>query len=404
MNERLRLLIEKASPYLLYWRPLYILLSGFTFFRTLLSRGRPALLYPAIESSADYHAAFRASFYFPDNSIEILGRIPAQEDRPDYFGHDVKISSRINIISHADFFLRLLAGRPVLVWHKRNWLTRLVALMPNSTDACFQTKNNEGWNYFKHFNLLNAPRQQHFDFSSFRGKGKSLVVGTGPSADEAATMDCSTYDVIICNTIVKNLPFCDHLKPVFLVFADAVYHFGPSIYANAFRDALRIFLQAQPQCHVLIPESFYSRFIRDFEEFSSRIFSIAMADDRRINVDFRIHNKTHRIDNILNFLLAPLAATISNEIAFIGFDGRKATDKGFWSHSASNNFNELLPYQQLAHPSFFYHKDLELYAQRQAINTETIFRAIESAGKTVYSLNSSTNSAMNDRYRIHQLT
>ena len=97
-------------------------------------------------------------------------------------------------------------------------------------------------------------------------------------------------------------------------------------------------------------------------------------------------------------MLIPLASTIAEIIYFLGFDGRTDKDKRFWSYSQDVNFNELLYFQELAHPGFFIDRDYKKYAEIQADFTERLFNFGEKMGKRYICLNKSNNSAMSQRY------
>lgn len=397
MKEYVRMYVDRLSPYVFYWRPLYFMMAVFESVIGALSRGRPVTAFPAIDSGSG-HMIYRLSYYFPESRVEYMGVDPKSVSRPDFLAPDIQVSSRLVQVTWLKVFFALISLSPVLVWDSRSLMARLVLWFPNAINCCNYTNDKEGWNYFRLMARLYGVRKHHYDFRTQTFKGKALAMGTGPSIDMMQDRACDQYDVIICNTIVKNLEFCRQLDPRFVVFADAVYHYGPSIYAHAFREALRVFLGEFPRCVVLIPELFSRHLAMLIPEYADRIYSIPFASDRTWSLDYREKYVVHRIDNILNQILAPLAATIAKDISFVGFDGRKSTDKGFWSHSAKNNFVDLLESQKDAHPSFFYKKNLGLYAVRQAQNTETIFQLLEAKGKTVRSLNESSNDAMNKRY------
>lgn len=398
MKEYIRLYVDKLSPFVFNWRPLYFVLDLFDSLMRLVWAGRGVTMYPPL-STNDGHMLFRASFYFRNHPVHFLGIRPAEE-RPVYFGNDYALSPAVQGGASC---LRLLGAlltlAPVIVWDARGLLAKLILLFPNAVNCCVHTNDKEGWNYFRVLARLGVRAPHHYDFRLERPRRKALVLGTGPSIDLLEDMPCSDYDVIICNTIVKNLELCRKIRPRFVVFADAVYHFGPSVYAAAFREALWKFLDEIPECSVLIPELFRGHFIGHAPRFADRIYSIPFAKDRSLSLDYAGKYCVHRIDNVLNQMLAPLAATVSDDISFIGFDGRKASDKGFWAHSAKNNFVDLLDYQKEAHPSFFYKKNLGIYAVRQANNTEWIFSLLEAGGKKVCSLNASSNEAMQKRYQ-----
>lgn len=397
MKEHIRMYVDKLSPYVFYWRPLYFILAIVESVMSVFSRGRAVTAFPAVDAE-NGHMIYRLSYYFGEDRVQYMGIDAARAVRPAYLAPNIEVSPRLVRVSPLAVLWALLTLAPVVVWDARSLMAKLVLLFPSAVNCCIFTNDKEGWNYFRMIARLHGVRAHHYDFAGQKFKGQALAMGTGPSIDMMQDRPCGQYDVIICNTIVKNLDLCRHLQPRFVVFADAVYHYGPSIYAHAFREALRTFLTEFPGCVALIPELFSRLIAAQMPEHADRIYSIPFASDRTWSLDYSRKYVVHRIDNILNQILTPLAATIARDVSFVGFDGRKATDKGFWSHSAKNNFLDLLDSQKEAHPSFFYRKNLGMYAIRQAQNTETIFQMLEGSGFSIRSLNESSNEAMNKRY------
>lgn len=401
-KSKIKQIAEVLSPYLGGWAFVYFFKNLYEnwFLKKIYAPHRSMVLYPPLKAT-DTHMLYRVSFYFRDDKIAWSAN-KAEKDlllsapRPEYFGSQANVSEKLEFKGLLALWLDILTLRPVLLWDATGY-KKLLTFLPNVINVDIQKNNNEGWGYFIAYSLRYSVSPHLFDFNKV-SKKTSIVLGTGPSLDQVEGYKLEDLHVIICNTIVKNKELVAKAKPAFLVFADAVYHFGPSIYAQAFREALAEFLVEDKNCNILIPHVFYARFIQDFMAHRDRIYSIPPANHRFLVLDYCQENVVHRYENILNQMLIPLAATISDELLFVGFDGRGKNDKGFWAHSHKNNFIDLLPFQNHAHPSFFYKKDLINYAEYQAQMTETMFSTLEKNGKKVYCLNPSHNVAMQARY------
>ena len=371
----------------------------------ILRKNKEIILFPSV-SLTDSHMLYRLSFYFPNDEVVWadqgnVGRLDSLK-RPEYFDSQVELSSKLKKESYLSLIVKILSLKPTFIWDvsgfKRLWL-----IFPNVINVDPKLNPFEGGQYFLIHSLRYQTPVNVFNFSKM-DKKKAIVLGSGPSIDLIDNIETDGYYVIICNTIVKNLELLARIKPSFLVFADPIYHYGPSVYATAFRRALISFLTNDQDCVVLIPHLFLSWMNDSYPEYAHRFYSIPPSMHFNFVLDYKKEYTEHRYVNVLNQMLIPLAATLSDEIYFLGFDGRSKNDKGFWAHSNKNNFVELLPFQNLSHPSFFYKKDLAQHAVEHAELTETLFLELERNGKKVVSLSSSNNSAMQSRYIDKSLT
>jgi hypothetical protein len=106
--------------------------------------------------------------------------------------------------------------------------------------------------------------------------------------------------------------------------------------------------------------------------------------------------------NVLNLLAIPTALFISQDIEFLGFDGRKTSDKGFWRNVEILNFKELLEDLRHEFPQFFQHylpKGNENHYQGNLEkNLEKTLAKYEKKGVKFKSLNASSMSPMNKRF------
>jgi hypothetical protein len=323
---------------------------------------------------------------------------------PSYFSAECAHSiNRLKQVSRLKLIVGLILFRPTLIW-KTSPFTKILTILPWVCNVDLLKNPNEGWRFIEFYNKLHGSQTRPYEFSNIK-HNKVLVLGTGPSLDHAENIDVQDAAVIICNTMIKNKELMARVQPKFLVFADAIYHFGPSRYAAAFRDAFREFVGDHPACVVLLPEVFYGFFVDKLgSEFARNVYSIPEAGHRNIVVNLANDAVLHRFENILNKMLIPISCTLGKSVSFLGFDGRAKSDKGFWAHSSKNNFIELLPVQEQAHPSFFRKKSYTAYAEHQEQVTEMLLEAAEKAGVEVVCLAESNNSAMAKRYKAEALS
>lgn len=181
------------------------------------------------------------------------------------------------------------------------------------------------------------------------------LFGTGPSLGKALNHSFSDGIRVVCNTIVRDAELWHHLKPDFLVAADAIYHFGHTPHAIKFRaDALRRLKESDGRTVFVYP-SLYDVIVRsEFREVESLLIPIPYGQhtDVTVNLSERFYLPYH-IGNILNVLLLPLGCTLSHDIRLWGFDGRAPDDQGFWANSALHAYPELMQSLRDAHPAFF---------------------------------------------------
>lgn len=214
---------------------------------------------------------------------------------------------------------------------------------------------------------------------------RAYVFGTGPSADLYSRLDFADGLTIVCNTIVKDRDLMDHVRPEILCFADPIFHFGCSRYAARFRDEVRIATDRH-DFTICIPRKYFSLFIDLLPELESRTIGIPVRKDRSINLDLSETFELRSVDNVLTFLLLPIASTLAREIHVIGCDGRPLEeDQYFWNHNPKTQFGDLMDNIQSVHPGFF-DLDYNDYYLRHCRNTERWMRAGERNGRRYFSM------------------
>jgi len=183
---------------------------------------------------------------------------------------------------------------------------------------------------------------------------KCYVFGTGPSLEKAIAQDWSDGYRIVCNTIVRDADLWHHINPHFIVAGDAIYHFGHTRFAKAFRKDLAERL-ASSNTLFIYPALFHQFILREFGHLADQLVPIPVGTHQKIHVDLLNDFSLPGLGNVLSLLLLPVGCTSSKNIHLFGFDGRAPNDKLFWSNSNKHTYLELMEDLQIAHPRFFDH-------------------------------------------------
>jgi len=227
----------------------------------------------------------------------------------------------------------------------------------------------------------------------------AYVFATGPSLDEAVEYDISDDALkIVCNSIVKNEGLVAHIDPDVLVFADPVFHFGPSRYAAQFRrDAARVL--RNHDCLAVIPRQHRGLFVERFPDIADQVVGV-----RRIESDDFIYPNSSRLEvvgtgNIMTVFMLPIASALTENIYIIGADGRRESESYFWEHSDTAQYDDkLMNTVAETHPSFFRDR---IYTDYYEEHVETLTEMIEDGekrGQEYHSLTSSHVPCLQQRY------
>jgi hypothetical protein len=257
-----------------------------------------------------------------------------------------------------------------------------------------------------YFDTLSDTERGYFDGLSrdnyakllkrFWGAGKAYCFVSGPSFDRYPEFAYEGDSVkIICNTIVKNAEFLDFIKgPDILTFADPAYHFGPSAYADAFRECVKARF-CQHDFFIVVPRDKMPLLLRHYPDFEGKI--VGMPRGREFNFpderDFWIKGS----DNILSMYMLPVASALARSVYIIGADGRDPKDKLFWTHSRTAQFNGLMRALIETHPSFFSDLHYENYYKKHCDFLEKFFRFGAVRGREYLSLTESKIPAIRSR-------
>ena len=202
--------------------------------------------------------------------------------------------------------------------------------------------------------LVKENQSKFESLSKKLGKFKrAYLMATGPSISNYKKYDFENSLNIVCNSVILDDDLMQTVKPQILVFADPIFHFGPSQYAGAFRKAL-IESSKRYDFTICMPFKYYGLFISVIPELTHRTIGIPFMKNREWNFfldkDFILKTTA----NILTLIMLPLAGTFARDIGFLGCDGRPLEENEyFWKHNEKTQINDKMHNIQEVHPGFF---------------------------------------------------
>lgn len=227
---------------------------------------------------------------------------------------------------------------------------------------------------------------KNFDKFAEKNSNKkvSYVFGTGPSIEQALNFDFKGGLNIICNSLVKNKKLIKHIRPDLLAFADPVFHFSYVEYAKKFRiHAIEFLLKNEAFC--VVPDYTVPLIVRHYPFIADRIIGIPTFGSV-FNYPDRNNFFVRGTNNILTFLMLPIATSLTDKIMILGCDGRQQGETYFWKHNTSTQYTELMETVFKAHPSFFRDRKYEDYYETHCNLLDELIEAGEKAGKQYVSL------------------
>jgi glycosyltransferase involved in cell wall biosynthesis len=182
---------------------------------------------------------------------------------------------------------------------------------------------------------------------------RTWVMATGPSVEKYRDHDFKDAAVIVCNSVVLNDDLMERCKPIALVFADPIFHFGVSQYAGRFREVVA-HRMATMDLAIVVPMKYYPLLLSKFPDHAENIIGVPFFKTKEFNNDIYSNFEVKTTSNILTLLLLPLATSISKIVNIIGCDGRPLEhDDYFWSHGESVQINDKMSNIKVVHPGFF---------------------------------------------------
>lgn len=198
--------------------------------------------------------------------------------------------------------------------------------------------------------------REHVARMQQRGLKKVYLFGTGPSLEGAKSRSFEDGYRVVCNTIVRDRSLWEHLQPDLIAAGDAIYHFGHTAHAKAFRADLHARLrESQDSTAFVYPELYDSLVRHEFSDVEHLLIPVPESTSKEIAYSLLDRFGIARNQNVLTVLLLPLGATLAKEIGLWGFDGRGPNDKLFWANASRQSYPELMDGLRAEHPAFFAH-------------------------------------------------
>jgi len=315
------------------------------------------------------------------------------------------IPSHVSVVDREDF-----APHRKQAWLLNNWLAapRFVATGRAYTiidPRFYSLEECNNWSSL-HYQLLDDEQKQslrNISLENFKRLREELgepdsayVFTTGPSLDRALEFEFNPDSVrIICNSMVRNRVLLDKIKPNILVFADPVFHFGPSKYAHEFRRQAIEVIQDYG-CYCIVPEDKLPIMRQHYPRIADRIIGMPVTRDPwNFPGDRQFYVRGTK--NIMTLLMVPLASALSRNVYIIGADGRSPKEKYFWKHSKENQFEELMGSVEETHPSFFRDRIYTSYYAEHCRVVEDQIERGEQQGISYFSLTPSEIPALQTR-------
>ncbi|MES9904329.1 MAG: hypothetical protein ABW168_16840 [Sedimenticola sp.] len=394
------------------------------------SPGKPVSFYPIITNEKDLvDTLARACWYLGRQNISefvfhvssddlaAYGRnmlVPPGFDQQIYKLLPAFLAKTKFVVEEKSVVMHRAARRSVtLYWRKdafdsRKTTGNLSRLFATTNKAwCVDPENEprEGANYTEAADYLTRDKERLLEvsrqrFRELRGQlghfRKSNIIATGPSFSEWRRLDCVNTLNIVCNSTISNSELMERVRPQILVFADPIFHFGPSEYAAKFRAALR---QAayRYEFSIIIPSKYIGIFTADMPDLANRVIALPFSVRDEFNVDLNEKFEVRATANILTFLMLPIATTFAEEAYLIGCDGRPLSESDyFWKHDPSVQYKKELSGIQQVHKSFFAINYNDYYKTHCDLVFQYCNRA-EANGRKVYSAAPSHIPALSER-------
>jgi hypothetical protein len=229
------------------------------------------------------------------------------------------------------------------------------------------------------------------------GASRVAVFGTGPSMREVTPETLDADLVIACNSAVRDPEWIAAWNPRLIVFADPVFHFGPSRYAEEFRADLRRAADLTDS-YLVIPDDHAALLERHMPDLGHRVIGVEPVRTGSFLTPSLSRIAVARTSNVLTYLMLPFAAALGDEIAIAGCDGRDPNEDYFWKHDQERQYSdELMRSAMEAHPSFFRDRDYGRYYREHCDLLDAQLAAIEDLGKRVASVTPSHIPALASR-------
>lgn len=203
-----------------------------------------------------------------------------------------------------------------------------------------------------------------------------LLIGSGPNVKKLNTENLDKFDVMVCNSIIKDQKFLENYPPDYVVFGDPSFHSGPSNYVEEFQKSLiqtiekfnSTVITVKRDAHIIneyIPKKYHKNFI----------FIPYVKSDQKTKQNYNLKNNFYvaGTNNILTLLMLPVAFCLYKNIYFAGFDGNPNREKNYyWKHNNSFQFTSKMSSIETTHPFIFNKKHID-YNWYSEIHSNNLF-------------------------------
>ncbi|MEX2375904.1 MAG: hypothetical protein WD942_10040 [Dehalococcoidia bacterium] len=313
---------------------------------------------------------------------------------------------RIWDLFRADLILTMKFPRPVVAF-----LPFVVGKLEIADPWYYAWTEGNVWKNTYYFTFSEEGRESYDELSrrnfsrlyeESRDRSESYCFLTGPSFDEYERFSYGEDSLkVVCNSIIKNDQFLEHIGgPHVLTFADPVFHFGPSVYAETFREKA-VEVVEKYRCYLVVPQFTVPLMVARHPSLRDFIIGIAVKSSGPFNFPTAADLTTLGTTSISTYLMLPVASSLTGRVHFIGADGRKPDENYFWKHNPQVQYADLMETVFETHPSFFRDRVYADYYDEYCDVFESIVAFGERQGKEYLSLTDSHIPALSRRVLGH---
>lgn len=221
-----------------------------------------------------------------------------------------------------------------------------------------------------------------------RASGQPIhLIGSGPGLDHARQNPPRDGAVAICNSILTDQALLDELRPDLVFLVDAVLHAGAIGFAGRLRAALRAAMERFPDLILVTRIALHPYLATGLPDHArARVIALPVIVNLPLNLDLVDRFYVKEQFNVLTTAMLPVAASLSDTIRLIGFDGRRpGITRQIWSYDPRAEPDDLMATYRAGHPALF-NRDPASYEDRHADLLASLLDAIEGRGHRVVSL------------------
>lgn len=390
-------------------------------------QGRMSYCYfPRFSGETDLADAYhRACWYLPYHPkaciqvvLPVAYRRPLTDPplRPAYFGAVPSGGRHLQIKTGWLSFVQALWGaRTVLVWRVEQrpgtavswepwpirWLRRFskhivyvdprLSGFPDRTHQEFLNYSRLLWQALPQAEQRRVVRQQYTAFRSVAQRlrqqaiHRCYVFGNGPGLERVKTLSLEPGVRIACNTVVADAELLALTRPDFVAAVDPESHYGPSRYAERFREDFRREALVYGFWGVFSLESAYPLLVHDPTWAEAAIF---VPSGGRLHFNLLRTFCLPGLFGVLGSAMLPLAATFAQTTFLVGCDGiaPQSHERKIWAYAPQAQYWSLLRDRFRCHPSLRNTPAGHCYQWHAAAVQKTVTIGAQSHGKRYVAL------------------